>query len=739
VHLPPLIADLAVILGVAALVTYVFRKISQPVVLGYLVAGFLLSPYTSNFGFISDVPNIQVLAELGIIFLMFHLGLEFSFRKLSRLGLAVILTGLFQVAAMVFIGFEIGSFLGWNALNSLFLGGMLAISSTTIIIKTLEELKLMSRRFAEYVFGILIIEDIVAILLLVLLTGAANAEKVEVGVIMNITAQLIFIVGTWFIIGYFLIPRVVKKFRNLGSDEMLTILSVGLCLLLVRLSASYEYSAALGAFIMGSILAETSEAHRIEKLLKPIRDIFAAVFFVSIGLLVNINILSSEWFLVVLVTFAVIFGKILSLTIGSLMTGINLRQSIQISFSMAQIGEFSFIIASLGERLNLTKPGLYPSIVAVSLITTFTTPYLVKLSELIVSRISPETEKRWNFEIRWFKVEKSHPLLAISQQFPRRMMTWLSCGILITLIFQLITIVAPKFIAPEALFYQIVQWRTVFWMLAMLLVSPFFWAMWASFTGINNSIESRLLILSSRALSAFWIFWQSRNYIGISLEFFLALAAILILYLNNRRLFEKIFHRFEEQFLISFKEKDLAESSINQDLAHLTPWDSRMLNFEVLATSQASGKTLIESKIRENFGFNIIAINRNNRNIVAPAGNERLLPTDKIIALGPNEQVDAIQNYLAPENLSSFQEELSYSLVTLKTSSDSPLVGKNIQESKIRENFSALVVGIERGEDRMVNPKSTEIIRAGDSLLVVVEKSHLRFLKKEVAGLGTLA
>lgn len=377
----PMIQDLAIILGVASIVMLICQKLRQPLVLGYLLAGLIVGPYTTPFITVEDVPGVQVTAELGVVFLMFSLGLEFSFHKLRRVGAPASITGLLEVLIMLGIGYALGLVLGWTHIQSLFLGSALAISSTTIIVKALSELRLKQAPFSDLVCGVLIIEDLLAILLLVALsTLAAGAGSFGTAVLLKASMKLVLVVGSWFLVGYFVVPTIFKKWLKAASNEILVVVSVALCLILVNAAAEYHYSIALGAFIMGSILAETDESHRIENVIQPLRDIFAAVFFVSVGMMIDPNEIWANIGIVLIITGVTIVGKIIASFIGAKASRQSALMSLQVGFSMAQIGEFSFIIMSLGVALHFISQTVYSIIVAVSAITTFTTPYLIDFS-----------------------------------------------------------------------------------------------------------------------------------------------------------------------------------------------------------------------------------------------------------------------------------------------------------------------------------------------------------------------
>jgi CPA2 family monovalent cation:H+ antiporter-2 len=379
-HVAPLIKDLAVIIGSASLVAILFQYIRQPIVLGYLLTGLIIGPYTPPYSYISDIPTLNQIAELGVIFLMFSIGLEFSFNKIRKVGLQAIVIAIIEVFLMMLMGFGLGKLIGWTTIHSLFLGAALAISSTTIIVKTLDEMNLKDENFTNLIFGILIVEDLLAILLLAALSAVATTQTFSFINSVIDCIELLCIIGSWFVLGYFIFPRFFRVIRHRITQETLTLLSVGCCLFLVCVASYFQYSVALGAFIMGSILASAPQVHRIEKLLKPIRDIFAAVFFVSVGMLVDPRVIFQHYKLILLISAVTVIGKIVTAGIGGILTRQGIPLSVRLGFSMAQIGEFSFIIISMGVVLGVVNQELSALIVAISAVTTFLTPYLMRFS-----------------------------------------------------------------------------------------------------------------------------------------------------------------------------------------------------------------------------------------------------------------------------------------------------------------------------------------------------------------------
>ncbi|MGM9568998.1 MAG: cation:proton antiporter, partial [Phascolarctobacterium sp.] len=381
-HLPTIITDLAMILLVAGVTTILFKKINQPLVLGYIIAGFITGPNFSFFPTITDKVNVQSWSEIGVIFLLFALGLEFSFYKLKKVGSTAFIATAVEIFGMLAVGYAAGTMLGWNHMDSLFLGGMLSMSSTTIIIKAFDDLKLRGHSFTEVVFGILIVEDIAGIVMMVMLSTMAVATSgiSSVELLMSI-ARLGFFLILWFVLGMYLVPSFFKWAQDLMNDETLVVVSIGLCLGMVFLATHLGFSSALGAFIMGSLIAEAPNAEHIEHLVSPIKDLFGAVFFVSVGMMVNPALLLDHWLPILVLVIATIIGKLIFSTSGVLASAHSLNTSVHCGFSLAQIGEFSFIIASLGMSLGVISDFIYPIIVAVSVITTFTTPFCIMSAE----------------------------------------------------------------------------------------------------------------------------------------------------------------------------------------------------------------------------------------------------------------------------------------------------------------------------------------------------------------------
>lgn len=401
-HAHAFLQDLAIIMMLAGAITLIFNRLKQPVVLGYIAAGMIAGPYTPPYSLVSDRATIEMLAELGVIFLLFSLGLEFSLRKLKKVGATAFIAALTEIVLMLWVGYEIGRAFGWKEMDSLFLGAMLAISSTTIIIKALDELGLKRERFAQLIFGVLIVEDILAIAILALLSGIAMTGDVSAGAVMGTVSKLGIFLVVALLLGLLLVPRLLAFVGRSGSREMLLITVLGICFGFCLLVTKMGYSMALGAFVIGAIMAEAKEIHLIERIIEPLRDMFSAIFFVAIGMLVDPGVMIEYAWPIAVITFAVIVGKILSCSIGTFAAGNDARTSLRVGMGLSQIGEFSFIIASLGLALGVISDFLYPVAVAVSAITTLTTPYLIRSADGTADLIKKVVPNSWNSNLHLY-------------------------------------------------------------------------------------------------------------------------------------------------------------------------------------------------------------------------------------------------------------------------------------------------------------------------------------------------
>lgn len=728
-HLHPLISDLGLILMTAAIAVLIFKKLKQPLVLGYLIAGFLAGNHFDFFPSIKDIKSVEVWAEIGIIFLLFSLGLEFSFKKLMKVGGTASITAVTQIITMVSIGFLVGQWMGWPPMDCLFLGAALSISSTTIILKSFDELGVKSQKFAGIVFGALIVEDIVAIVMMVLLSTIAVSNQISGTELFQSVLKLVFFLIIWFLGGIFIIPTILKKAKHLLTDEMLLIISLALCLMMVGLAANVGFSPALGAFIMGSIIAETTQAEHIEHLVKPVKDLFGAVFFVSVGMLINPDTLITYAIPVGIITFVTIFGKAISSSVGALLSGQPLKQSVQTGMSLAQIGEFSFIIASLGISLKVTSDFLYPIIVAVSAVTTFTTPFMIKMSTPFSEYLAQNLPR---------KITKRIERYSASTQAIKTVSLWQTVinAFLIQVLALIVIIIAiilisSRYILPLVEDYHL--GNPLGALITLSIISPFLWAL--AFRRVATAeIEQLMLDRKSRGPLTMLFFVRivlSIFFIGILLNIFFspetALIAIIIavvIYLIFQKKLHNQYHRIENHFFANLNDREIDRAKRSR--SDLSPWDGHMAIFDIAAESNIAGEVLKNLQIRENLGVNIVSIKRGDIMIHIPDANERIFPGDEICVIGTDAQVQEFKKYLDQHEMDVPPEIKEPDIVLRQIElKNHTFLGKSIKESKLREKTKGLIVGIEKRGKRTLNPESDVILEKDDILWIVGDKKLL--------------
>jgi CPA2 family monovalent cation:H+ antiporter-2 len=728
-HLPSLIIDLAVVLVVAGVVTILFQWLKQPTVLGYLIAGIVVGPYTSPVVHVTDVGNIFLLAELGVIFLMFSLGLEFSFRKLARIGFSATVTGLVEVLVMLGVGFLLANFLGWKFYDALFLGAAIAISSTTIIIKAIDDLKLKHKRFVGLVFAVLIVEDLLAILLLVLLSTLVSGKTLfSIGMLWAVL-KLVVVVGGWFIVGYFIVPYWINRVSHVVSSETLTVISVALCLGLAVLAAEFGYSVALGAFIMGSILAETTQIHLIEKLVAPIKNIFGAIFFVSVGMLINPTVILQNWYTVLLVSVVVIIAKVFSSMFGAMLTGQKLSTSLQVGFSMAQIGEFSFIIANLGLSLGVVSKSFYPIIVAVSGVTTFTTPYLIKYSSSFNSWLMKYVPEKFLYFFDGYAswIYKVSNRAQEKREYHKAIIRLILNAIIVAIIFSLVA----NYLFPYGhKMFQQTFWADIFiWASSLIFSLPFLWGMVFAFRHCAKKTYQLLpayaaTISFSLAEVFFLSIYFFHNWAFASAILFIALSLFVVFY----RRMEKYYYWFEEHLVNNFlTEQETPEKMLER----LAPWEHFFARIQVPRYSNMAFKKLSDIGLREKYHLNIVGIQRDDHVISTPRGEQVIYPHDVLLLLGEEEQVEKVRELFESQTIVSAEhihlDNFALEMLTLKP--HSPFIGKSIRDSQIRELSAGNVVGLERNGQRILNPHPSTVLECEDRLLIVGEVNKLRQLK----------
>ncbi|MBE0391230.1 cation:proton antiporter [Flavobacterium sp. PL002] len=721
-HLEPLITDLGLILMTAGIAVLLFKKLKQPLVLGYLIAGFLAGTHFDLFPSVTDIKSVEVWAEIGVIILLFSLGLEFSFKKLMKVGGTASITAVTQIISMVLMGFLVGKWMGWGQMDSIFLGVILSISSTTIILKTFDELGVKAKKFAGIVIGSLIVQDIVAILMMVLLSTVAVSQKFSGTELIMSVLKLVFFLTAWFVGGIFFIPSLLKKAKHLLTDEMLLIISLALCLMMVILASNVGFSPALGAFIMGSIIAETTQAEHIEHLVKPVKDLFGAIFFVSVGMLIDPVMLYEHAIPVVILTFVTIFGQSISSTIGALISGQPLKQSVQTGMSLSQIGEFSFIIATLGMSLNVTSSFLYPIVVAVSAITTFTTPFMVKMAVPFSEFLERKLPKRWVKKIARYSTNAQAIRSVSTWQIVIR--AYLIQIILNTIIITSIILLSDNYILP--LVEHSKFGNAIAALITLVAISPFLWALSLRRVAVEQ-VDALYKERKYRGPILMMIFFRiglAIFYIGFLLNIFfspiiafVALVASIIIYLFFPKKLHALYHKIENRFLKNLNNREIKK--VDRRHANLTPWDGHMSTFEIAPESNLAGKTLRELKVREDLGINIAFIKRGELTIQIPNKLERLFPGDEICVIGTDEQVEQFSTYLkSNEIVDPIKADNNLVLKQIELN-NAEFIGISVGQSKLRERTNGLLVGIERNGQRILNPESNIVLQKDDILWIV--------------------
>lgn len=732
IHLPAIIQDLALILIVAGATTLLFKAIRQPVVLGYIIAGFLVGPSFHWFPTVADVASVKVWAEIGVIFLLFALGLEFSFKKLVRVGPSASITAVVEILGMIGIGFLIGRAFGWNDIDSLFLGGILAISSTTIIIRAFDELGLKTRGFARLVFGVLIVEDLVAILLMVVLSTVAVSQTFS-GVEMGFAAlKLGFFLVLWFVLGIFLLPTFLKRARSYMNAETLLVVALGLCFAMVVAATKVGFSPALGAFIMGSLLAETSEGERIEHLVSSVKDLFAAVFFVSVGMLIDPNVLAEYWLPVVVITFATIVGKLLTTTLGALLSGQSLRRSVQAGMSLAQIGEFSFIIASLGLSLKVTSEFLFPIAISVSAVTTFTTPYLIRSADRTVETLQRVLPPRWIAVLETFHAAST--TVGHTSEWREVVRAYAPKVVVNSVVVIGIFLAMERLVLPVAIgrIGDVETASLICLVASFVLAAPFTWALafgriqarelstlWSErrFKGPLLALEVARWTITLLLLGLLAGRFVSAGTIVLSVTVIVFAGFFLV-----SKSLGRVYQWLERRFVQNLSAKE--ESERGSALPPLAPWDAHLAELKITADSALIGKRLAEAKIRETYGVSIALIERGSRVYPAPSRDDILFPGDVLHVIGTDEQISKLKSECeipAVDHRASFD----YSLRPLNVAPTSAFAHRTIRESGLREKVKGLVVGIEKNGKRILNPDSSTVIEPGDVLWIVADRASL--------------
>lgn len=765
-HLPTIISDLAMILLVAGVTTILFKKINQPLVLGYIIAGFITGPNFSFFPTIADKANVQSWSEIGVIFLLFALGLEFSFYKLKSVGSTAFIATTIIISSMLCVGYGVGHLLGWSHMDSIFLGGMLSMSSTAIIIKAFDDLKLRSESFTEVVVGVLIVEDIAGIAMMVILSTIAVATSgiSTVELLLNV-GRLVFFLVLWFVLGMYIIPSFFKRASKLMNDETLVVASIGLCLGMVVIATSLGFSSALGAFIMGSLIAEAPNAEKIERLVCPIKDLFGAVFFVSVGMMVNPSLLVEYAVPVIVLVLTTIFGQLFFSTCGVLASGQNLRTAVHSGFSLTQIGEFSFIIATLGMSLGVISSFLYPIIVAVSVITTFTTPFFIMNAEPCYQRLIKIMPSRM---LSWIN---RHTTSSVNNSKDKDWKNLLSAYVLHMLIFSTlltaIAIAADLYLLPylcDTLNLPHGQYITAG--ITLLIMAPILRAVMINrdstselyatlwFKRRANHVPLLILLLGKAIVICLSLYFVFNILLGLHGLLALAAIGIAAYFISSSDWLMSEYLRIESRFLVNLNEKHMRKhrEATQQGSVHYKWFDQELhlAAYQVADDSPVIGKNFIQLSFRQSYGFNILQVVTADKKIIdMPGGNYVVQKGDIFLLIGTPKQgsiFDAaikqlnlkLNRVMEPRSLRQFMldygdkhPEEQFISLAITIDKHSPLLGTSLKAANLRHKWNCLVVGLERGAFTMTNPHVSLVFEENDLLWILGKQEMVNILVRE--------
>lgn len=725
-HTNGLIADLAWILLLGALVTLLFKKLKQPVVLGYILAGFLASPKFEYLPSISNLDNITFWADLGIVVLMFSIGLEFSFRKLMKSGSSSVVTALIIITGMTFAGFGVGYILHLNMINRIFLGGMISMSSTTIIMKALGDLGLRQKKFAQLVLAVLIIEDLFAVLMLVLLSSMAMGDVKGMELLFSI-GKLAFFLIIWFVVGMYIFPTFFNKARAYLNDETLLIVAMALCFSMAVFSVACGFSLELGAFVMGSILAGTMAAERMDRVIAPVKNLFGSVFFISVGMMVDPGVLVTYWWQILLLACVVIAGMILFGTLGMLATGQTLRVAIESGFTLTQVGEFSFIIASLGMSLGVLNESLYPIIVAVSVLTIFTTPYFIKMADPAATWVEKHLPGSLTFLIdrysrQTYDTNETRRLWrAVLGRYAWRI-------VLYSVILLAEIMVSRMFLFPFAERLLPKAGHLVATVLTVIAMLPFLVALCFSSTHPSEKMKLHqtaafydVPLLAMRIIRYLVTLFFIVYFITVTYSSLVgwlvgvACFALILVFASSRLL--KRYSKMESKFISNLNMRENMRMGVGNDLVD----DMHQAFIEIDNNCPFVGDKLKDSGLRSDYGVSVSSISRGDDYMPLPSPEARIFPGDVLGVIGNDEQLRKLNEDLdaatkAGMMLNIKQNPVDLSSIRLET--DSPIVGVPLKNTDILHDYYSMIVKIKRGDD-FIQPLPDVSLQPGDVVWVV--------------------
>ena len=747
-ELPELVQDLALILVVAGFVTLLFKKLKQPLVLGYIVAGFLVSPHMSYTMSVVDKDDIQTWADIGVIFLLFSLGLDFSIKKILKMGASPIIAACTIIFSMMVLGIIVGHSFGWKEMDCIFLGGMVAMSSTTIIYKAFSDMGLTQQGFASTVMSVLILEDILAIVMMVMLSTVASGNSPDGVQLLGSIMKIGFFLVLWFVVGLFAIPLFLRSVRKILNSETLLIVSLGFCCLMAVISTQVGFSAAFGAFVMGSILAETVEADKIIRLVDPVKNLFGAIFFVSVGMLVKPDVIVQYAIPILLLVITILVGQALFGTLGYLLGGQTLKNAMRCGFSMAQVGEFAFIIATLGKSLGVISEFLYPVVVAVSVITTFLTPYMIRAAEPCYNVLIKHLPKRWVRRLTHIQTNNAGESASTNNLWKVLMKKM----IFNTLIYGILSaaVIAIMFSAALPICRNLsIKWTGSHWIgnavcgfLTILFIAPFlrsivmkqnhseaFKALWTDRR--INRLPLTATILARVLIALSFIFYICNYLTRFKNALMIAVAIGLLILMLLSRWLKKRSITLERLFIQNLQSRDIEAQKQGKKKPlfanHLIDRDIHIANLELPDDSLWAGKTLYSLKLRNRFGVHISSILRGSKHINIPNGGTILFPGDKLQAIGNDEQLTKLSKAMKAELQPTITdiEKHEMKLRSFTISKTSPFIGKTLKDSGIRDEYNCMVVGVDEGQKNLTLITPSRCLQAGDVLWVVGEEKDL--------------
>lgn len=747
-ELPVIITDLAYILIVAGVTTIIFKRLKQPLVLGYIVAGFLTGPNMIYMPSIANMESIKEWGDIGVIFLMFALGLEFSFKKIVKMGISPVICACLVMGSMMGVGSYVGNMFGWSDMDRLFLGGMLAMSSTTIIYKAFDDMGMRHRKFAGSVLSVLILEDILGILLMVVLSAMAATRRFEGGELLNSLTQLGSVLLLWFLVGIYILPLFLKENKKYINKETLLIVSSALCFMLVVISSKVGYSPAFGAFMMGSILSETLEAEDIERTIGPVKDLFGAVFFVSVGMMVSPHVLVEHWAAILALTVAILLGQMVLGSASFFVTGSSIKDAISSGFSMSQIGEFAFIIAALGESLDVTSAFLYPIVVAVSIVTTFTTPYMIKASvpaseliENIIRKLNVNKIQRVSSVIE----ERTSISLSEESQRWRRLSTVLVYQTVAYVVLST-TMISLSLSMLKPLFHTIFDhwWANVMsGVVTIVIASPFLRPIIMRKNHNEDMVHfmhhgwrSRVIIYTIYVVRYMIVMGMVMRVVDMQSPFhwhwnLLIVNVAVILIIMSRGL-KYVSISMERTFFMNLHRRDLRSQGPGYGRM-LKGSDLHLTSLTVPENSAWAGKTLASLRIGSRTQVMVAAIVRGRMHINIPDGTNRLFPGDVMELVGDDESIEKVKSLMQTEVLSaeSMSADSTLTLRRLSVGDGSQLVGKTLASSRIRNDFHCSVVGMEDEEGNLMRMEPQYVIKSNEVMWIVGMENEIERLRKE--------